>query len=251
MQNENDPPPPYGAYEGVNVAVLQDQYQKGIINQHQYEQAKNDLMISQQPNIEISTQPEGQNIAIPAGSKLINIVPDLNKRVIVELHGNPFEKIPWRQKCLIAMPNILQNILTKDEWDQMMKELAHTPNVACLFPCQWVWIAILVLFFVVLLWTWTWLFLCLIPLGWFLDCFQYILRRFLCKYNRRLRPKGVYIKFQTIKRDFHERHYLSIAFTPDEINKLKREPIFQRGQDIWHQEDGTGRCCPIDSHRVF
>lgn len=232
-------------YDGMNMAVLEDQKQKGILNSQEYLEAKHELMHGERKFSPSDAE------HIPMDAKLISIHPDLKKRVIIELANDSLDAQQWKQAIPFDIPKKLEKKLSKQEWTAIMQHLSSIPDVACLFPCQWVWIFLLILFFVILLRLGIWLFFCLLPLGWILDMAQYLLRYFLCKWNRELKEKNIYLKFQTIKRDFHEKHYLSIAFEPDEIRKLKQEPIFQRGQDIYHQERGDARCCPIDSHRVL
>jgi len=136
-----------------------------------------------------------------------------------------------------------------------MSELRNTQKKACMFPCFWVWVLYIIILLITIHAFWG-LILCIFPLGYFLDAHQWMLRLFLRKWNKKLSNAitgnaSVLIKFQTIKKELHEKKYLCIAHTVKEVEKLRKEPIFQRGTSMENQEYGRTACCPIDWHRVL
>lgn len=220
-------------------------HDEGVLNGDEFQAAKNKLIFKKSP------APKDISLEVEKHPKLIGIHPNINERVIIEMNDNPFHT-EWKNKCKVSIPpQIAAKGVTEREWDLMMDELAETADKSCNYPCQWIYIFFHMLCFMVLFVTFIWLLYALVPYGWCCDCHQRILKQWLMKYNAKLRPKGIFVKFQTIKKDFHEKKYICFAVTPQEIQKLRSEPIFQRGTDIWHQENGEAVGCPIDSHRII
>ena len=229
----------------------------GTLSDSEFKIAKQKLMIKPATSMAVTTtlniKPKDISLrvqqdnrpAIPANAgTLLGIRPNLRERVIVDVSGSITVEV--------GLPQQLRDRgFTESEWDQMIGELNAIGGKACHYPCHWIYIFMHILCFAVLFLTMIWLLYVLCPYGWCFDYHQKFLKQWIKKWNDELRPRGFYLKFQNIKRDFHEKKYLCIAFTPEEIHKLQSEPAFQRGQDVWHQEAGDARGCPIDAHRII
>lgn len=187
----------------------------------------------------------------PSNPVYKNIRPDFSSRIVLPLDG--WSAPEWAATCNQPLPpQLAAKGLSAQQWTRMMTSLQQTQSKACKWPCFHIWVLFIILFFVVgraiiipvLIGA-------LLPLGFCLDVHQMYLKIWLYRTNFKLKQLEILVKFQTIKRDFHERKYISFAFGTEEIQRLRSEPRFQRGEDLFHQESGGNpACCPVDWHRV-
>eukprot|EP00397_Hematodinium_sp_SG-2012_P024838 GEMP01025897.1.p1 GENE.GEMP01025897.1~~GEMP01025897.1.p1 ORF type:complete len:523 (+),score=95.36 GEMP01025897.1:63-1571(+) len=203
-----------------------------------------------QPPVQVQVQ-----VQAPAQQNMhgtIGIRPNTSERVMIELHG--WNGDEWAPACNRAVPpELARNGVTEALWREVMDELRSTQAKACLCPVFHIYVLYIIVFVLTIgrVLVLPLLVAAMLPLGWCMDVHQMFLKLFLRHANSKLAPYGVYVKFQNIKKDFEEQKWIMFAFTPAEIDKLKREPIFQRGTDMYRQEHGSAAPCPIDSHRVL
>jgi len=244
-----------------NKGIVQDLQQlvqwheKGVLTEQEFKAAKSKLIFDDEVAREVDARPppemvtpapKGIKLSIyappkPESPKLVGVFPNTEQRIIIRYGTQSDVGLP---------PQIRDKGVSPQQWDEMMRELDGVMGRACRWPCFWIYCFLHILCFGVLFITFVWLLYALCPYGWCFDCYTRYQKMWLRKWNAVMRPKGIFLKFQVIKRDFHEVKYLCIAYSEEEIQKMIAEPIFQRGEDIWNQEKGDARGCPIDSHRV-
>lgn len=154
---------------------------------------------------------------------LIGIHPNTNERIIIALE-NKWDEKSWRERLCIQIPRELaEKGLPNHQWNTMMSELSKIPSLAFLSPFHWIWSILIIVMLGILGWLIVPILLfAILPLGWILDATQWLLKFWLKKYRQILKRYGIYVKFQTIKRDFHERKYVCFAFTNQEIENSNK-----------------------------
>ena len=220
-------------------------HEKGVLNDQEFKAAKRKLIFDDNLASEVnadakplapSTITPSDPMPAPKDIKLNLYIPPMPKTpTLVGVYPNVDERIiiSYGTQSEIGLPpQIRDRGVSQDQWDEMMKELDAVFCKACRWPCFWIYCFMHMLCFGLLFITCAWLLYALCPYGWCFDCYTRYQKLWLKKWNGIMRPKGIYIKFQTIKRDFHEKKYICIAYSEQEIQKLIAEPIFQRGEDV-------------------